>query len=83
MPILNALTTNKHLGVTLNHGDWQYAGFDLTMLFIGFLFVFAALKFKQSQRANLYQKPRKKAPSTTMKGVDSALVIIKENSGAR
>ena len=46
LPILNALTTDKHLGVTLPHGDWNLAGFDITMLVIGFSFVFAGYKFK-------------------------------------
>jgi hypothetical protein len=32
IPILNALTTDKHLGATIAHGDWVLAGFDLTML---------------------------------------------------
>ncbi len=32
LPILNALTTQTHLGITLAQGNWVYAGFDLTML---------------------------------------------------
>jgi hypothetical protein len=32
LPVLNALTTQTHLGVTLTQGNWVYAGFDLTML---------------------------------------------------
>lgn len=32
LPVLNALTTQAHLGVTLALGNWVYAGFDLTML---------------------------------------------------
>ena len=42
LPVLNALTTERHLGVTLpdayGRGDWRLAGFDLTMLAIGLLF---------------------------------------------
>ena len=52
IPLLNYLTTDKHLGVTLlradwSHVDWNYAGFDLTMLVIGLSFAFAAYKVKQ------------------------------------
>lgn len=32
LPALNALTTDRHLGRTLPQGDWDLAGFDLSML---------------------------------------------------
>lgn len=32
VPVVNALTTDRHLGVTLPAGDWGLAGFDLTLL---------------------------------------------------
>ena len=35
LPLLNALTTDAHLGVTLPAGRWALAGFDLTMLALG------------------------------------------------
>lgn len=35
LPILNALTTDRHLGASLPAGDWVFAGFDLTMLALG------------------------------------------------
>ncbi len=35
LPVVNALTTHVHLGVTLRSGDWVLAGFDLTMLAFG------------------------------------------------
>ncbi|WP_409525588.1 PepSY-associated TM helix domain-containing protein [Nitrincola sp. MINF-07-Sa-05] len=35
LPLLNALTTERHLGQSLLTGDWVFAGFDLTMLSIG------------------------------------------------
>lgn len=37
LPVVNALTTQTHLGVTLVQGNWVYAGFDLTMLGIATL----------------------------------------------
>ena len=39
IPALNALTTARHLGVTLPAGDWGLAGFDLAALAIGGFFV--------------------------------------------
>ena len=38
LPILNLLTTESHLGMTLPKADWVLAGFDLTMLLVGLLF---------------------------------------------
>ena len=35
VPVLNALTTHIHLGITLPAGDWALAGVDLTCLFLG------------------------------------------------
>ncbi|GJG97843.1 PepSY domain-containing protein [Cupriavidus pauculus] len=35
LPVLNALTTSTHLGVTLFHGPTVVAGFDLTVLVLG------------------------------------------------
>lgn len=44
IPLLNALTTDKHLGATLPAGDWGLAGFDLTMC--GLAAMFGATAFK-------------------------------------
>ncbi|WP_067751709.1 PepSY-associated TM helix domain-containing protein [Orrella dioscoreae] len=35
VPLLNALTSDRHLGVSLPAGDWVMAGFDLTALASG------------------------------------------------
>ncbi len=37
LPILNAITTDVHLGNTLVQGDWVRAGFDLTSMTFGLL----------------------------------------------
>ncbi|HEY0682572.1 MAG TPA: PepSY-associated TM helix domain-containing protein [Steroidobacter sp.] len=42
LPVLNALTTQAHLGITLSQGNWVYAGFDLTMLGLAGLLGLAA-----------------------------------------
>lgn len=84
LPVLNLLTTDKHLGITLSHGDWQYAGFDLTMLVVGLTFAFAGFKFKQSQRTKKQQRKRTNKSQENIKAVvDNELVLTKENSGAR
>ncbi len=43
IPVLNGLTTDKHLGVTLPAGVWELAGVDLTMFAFGAAFAFAAI----------------------------------------
>jgi len=42
LPLVNALTTERHLGHSLLAGDWVFAGLDLTMLAIGLIFAVAA-----------------------------------------
>lgn len=51
LPLLNALTTERHLGVTLSHdrwrGDWALAGFDLTVLGLGLMFAVIAAQVRR------------------------------------
>lgn len=42
LPLLNALTTDRHLGHSLQTGDWVMAGFDLIALSVGIAFALAA-----------------------------------------
>lgn len=49
LPVINALTTQRHLGITLLRPDWTLAGFDLTMLAIGAAFAFAAVVTARSE----------------------------------
>lgn len=44
LPILNMLTTDRHLGVTVPHGDWVLAGVDLTLWAMAALFGYMAVK---------------------------------------
>lgn len=46
IPVLNLLTTHRHLGQSLPAGDWVMAGFDLGALTLGCLFACAS-KFMQ------------------------------------
>lgn len=51
LPVLNALTTDRHLGVTLPHGDWALAGVDLTMLGLAAAFVYTLHKLGRRWRS--------------------------------
>ncbi len=55
LPLLNAVTTERHLGQSLAAGDWVFAGFDLTMLAFGAVFASIAsmLHARHRQRAGL------------------------------
>ncbi|ODU57783.1 MAG: hypothetical protein ABT02_16345 [Comamonadaceae bacterium SCN 68-20] len=47
LPLLNALTTDRHLGVTLPAGDGGLAGVDLTMLALAAMFAAMALRLQR------------------------------------
>ncbi|MFC0708431.1 PepSY-associated TM helix domain-containing protein [Azorhizophilus paspali] len=47
LPLLNILTSDRHLGRSLPGGDWQLAGVDLTLLAFGGLFGLVALKLRR------------------------------------
>lgn len=63
LPLLNAFTTDRHLGVSLPAGDWVLAGFDLTLLALGACFAVAAhrvhcrLRAAAATRAPVAQAP--------------------------
>jgi hypothetical protein len=59
IPVLNALTTSHHLGVSLVRGDWAMAGFDLTCLASGLFLAWAARKMqRRSAPAAKPERPR-------------------------
>ncbi len=49
LPLLNALTTGRHLGFSLPQGDWIMAGFDLTALATGVVFAAFALRLQRKR----------------------------------
>jgi uncharacterized iron-regulated membrane protein len=57
IPLVNALTTSHHLGVSLVSGDWAMAGFDLTCLACGLFLGWAAWKM-QHRAATQPKAPR-------------------------
>lgn len=42
LPVVNAVTTGRHLAQSVPAGDWLFAGFDLAMLGFGLLFALVA-----------------------------------------
>ncbi len=51
VPVVNALTTSRHLGVSLPAGDWVMAGFDLTCLAGALLLGWMARKATRARKA--------------------------------
>ena len=47
VPLVNALTTQIHLGYTIADGEWVLAGFDLTMFALAALFAVMAAKVQR------------------------------------
>ncbi len=49
VPVVNALTTHAHLGVTIRSGDWVLAGFDLVMIAFAAMLVMCAWRMQRWQ----------------------------------
>ncbi|WP_459617885.1 PepSY-associated TM helix domain-containing protein [Bordetella sp. 2513F-2] len=60
LPLLNALTTSRHLAASLPAGDWVMAGFDLSALAAGLLLGWIARKAARPRRVAARQ-PRRAA----------------------
>ncbi|MFO2462410.1 PepSY domain-containing protein [Pseudomonas sp. 15FMM2] len=65
VPLLNALTTSEHLGVSLAKGDWAMAGFDLACLGSGIFLAWAAWKMQHRQPT---QSKAERTHGLTLKG---------------
>ncbi|MEG0184378.1 MAG: PepSY-associated TM helix domain-containing protein [Stenotrophomonas sp.] len=76
IPVINALTTHAHLGVTLRTGDWMLAGFDLMMLAFGAVLAYCALRMQRWQPAlsAAEKKKRQVAATAAAKAQESANV---------
>lgn len=60
LPLLNALTTDRHLGITVPAGDWPLAGVDLAMFGLAAMFGAIAWRLGRKWAAN--------APAAAMGG---------------
>lgn len=59
LPVLNAITTDRHLAHSLAADDWVFAGFDLTMLGLGLVFLWSARKLaRRAHTAVLAARPK-------------------------
>jgi uncharacterized iron-regulated membrane protein len=59
LPVLNALTTTRHLGHSIPQGDWIMAGFDLTALACGAIAAIFAVKVARSAAtATVRRRPK-------------------------
>jgi uncharacterized iron-regulated membrane protein len=47
LPILNGLTSERHLGASLVQQDWVMAGFDITMLVFGMVLTWIAMRLQK------------------------------------
>ncbi|VVN86075.1 PepSY-associated TM helix domain-containing protein [Pseudomonas fluorescens] len=68
VPLLNAITTPYHLGVTLAQGDWAMAGVDLTCLGSGVFLAWAAWKMQRSGQARSVTRTPRAQPITLERG---------------
>lgn len=71
VPVVNALTTDKHLLNTLRAGDWVLAGFDLTMWGMAALLALMAVKVR-----------RRLDPARAAKKAGAAALPVTEGSAA-
>jgi uncharacterized iron-regulated membrane protein len=67
IPVVNALTTSRHLGISIPQGDWIMAGFDLTALACAAVAVICARKVNRSQATvAVRRKPKAAAPAEAL-----------------
>ena len=59
IPFLNALTTDRGLAASISHGDWVFAGFDLSAFGAGCFFLFLARQTRRKRSSR--QATRKTA----------------------
>ncbi len=57
LPLLNALTTQSHLGYSLFQGDWVRAGFDLAMFATGLLLAWTTWHLQRKRKSVRAQMP--------------------------
>ncbi|MFT4055637.1 MAG: PepSY-associated TM helix domain-containing protein [Novosphingobium sp.] len=87
LPVLNALTTDRHLAATIPAGDWVLAGFDLIALVVGIVFAAIAIRlrrraatvsarrFEGRAASNTDVRDRLSVASRTVAGVASGYVL--------
>jgi uncharacterized iron-regulated membrane protein len=79
LPLVNLLTTDKHLINSVSKQDWGLAAFDMTFLVIGCCFTFSAHKYKALQVDNKARKPT--AKQGELLGNEGLLSVPQINKG--
>ncbi|MCH7336365.1 PepSY-associated TM helix domain-containing protein [Acinetobacter sp. NIPH 2699] len=64
MPILNFLTGGQALWMSIYHGQWMIASFDLVCIILGLIFIYSYYKLKRYQGLAVKQKKQPKAQIT-------------------
>ncbi|MCH7294552.1 PepSY-associated TM helix domain-containing protein [Acinetobacter higginsii] len=60
MPILNFLTGGQALWMSIYHGQWMIASFDLVCIILGLIFIYSYYKLKRYQGLAVKQKKKPK-----------------------
>jgi len=64
IPILNLVTGGQTLWMSIYHGQWMIASFDLVCIILGLIFIYSYYKLKRYQGLPVKQKKQPKAQST-------------------
>jgi len=84
LPLLNALTTSRHLGITIPAGDWALASIDLTFVALAAFFALAAHKVRRKVQHTLTAtgqiKPRARTatPAPAVRTATAAALVQAE-----
>jgi len=76
LPVLNALTTSRHLGITIPAGDWGLASIDLAFMALAAFFALAARKVQRRLPAT--RQPEVRAVPAVRTATASALVSTEQ-----
>lgn len=65
LPVVNGLTTDRHLINSIKENDWIFVGIDLTFIAVGLLFAFAASRLQQGTKPEAATTARRKKNQVT------------------
>lgn len=60
LPVVNGLTTDRHLINSIKENDWIFAGIDLTFIAVGLLLAFAASRLQQGAKQEAASTPTRR-----------------------
>lgn len=66
IPLLNAATTQSHLGATIPAGNWLVAGFDLVCLLFGLTLLHTAVRILRHKGRPRAAARRRAAPAAPL-----------------